>query len=94
MVVTPAGTVNVWSAPVYEKLWIEGSLNVILSDWGLLLADAVPDVNAAALSVSDMLLVLFAAACAAALPVNDKVKTVPLVRVTTNVRPDGTPVTE
>jgi hypothetical protein len=67
---------------------------LILNVLGLLLVDAVPDANAAALSVSEMLLVLLAAACAAALPVNESVKTVALVRVTTNVRPDGIPVTE
>ena len=59
-----------------------------------MLVDAVVEVNAAAFNVKLMEEVSLAFACDAALPVNDSVRRVLLVRVTTNVRPDGTPVTE
>ena len=70
-----------------------GSLKSILSDCGLLLADAVVDVKAAAFSVKLTLDVSLALACDEALPVNDIVNCVDESRVTTNVRPVGTPVT-
>ena len=66
----------------------------ILSDLGLLFAEATPEVKAAAFKVKLTLEVSFAFACEVALPVNDNVNTVELVRVTTKVKPEGTPVTE
>ena len=78
--------------PLYVK--VDESVKLMDRAWTLLLASAKPDVNATALSVRLTADVLLAEACAAALPVNDNVKTLELVRVTTRVNPAGTPVTE